>query len=176
MNPKRIIILSMITVFTLSALSTAQPQGERWRDMMGPERIEKYKKMRLLEVLELQEESAVRFNAKYNLHEDKIRETRKSLDSIQDKLEKILRKSMEQYKQQKFSEKQIKELQYLIEQIETNRFDINREEERFSKELRELFSPEQLAKYYLFQRNFEQELREAIREMRKDMPRHRMRD
>ncbi len=166
----------VIFLFVFQAFLFAQPGSDKWHGKMGPERIERFKKMRLIETLNLPEETAIRFNAKYNIYENKIREIRKSFDSIQDRLEELLRKYEEQGKQQKFSDKEIKELQNLIDQIEANRNDINIEEQRFTKELREFFAPEQLAKYYLFQRNFEQELREALKQMRKDMPKRRMRE
>lgn len=169
MNRKRIIILSILTVFILTGLITAQPQGERWRDMMGPERIEKYKKMRLLELLNLPEEAAVRFNAKYNFHEDKLRELRKMQGELQDRLEE----SLKLYKE---SGKDGKNIQKYLDQIEDGHLKMSDEEKRFLKEMREFLSSEQMAKYYIFQKNFERELLEAIREMRKDMPRHRMRE
>lgn len=150
MNNKRNIILSILTVFMLTGLSTAQPQGGRWRDMMGPERIEKYKKMRLLEVLELHEEAAVRFNAKYNLHEDKIRELRKIQDEIQEHLEKIIKLQCE-------LRKDGKEIRKYLDQIEDNRSKMIDEDKRFLKEMREFLSNEQMAKYYIFQKNFERD-------------------
>lgn len=168
-NKKRIVILSILTVIILTGLLAAQPQGERWRDMMGPERIEKYKKMRLLEVLKLQEEAAVRFNSKYNLHKDKIRELRNIQDEIQERLEEIIKLQSE-------IGKDGKEIRKYLDQIEDNRAKLMDEDKRFLKEMREFLSNEQMAKYYIFQKNFERELREAIREMRKDMPRHRMKE
>jgi len=160
----RIIIIVFSILITVTELLYAQPQGERWREMMGPERIEKYKKMRLLEVLNLPEESAVRFNAKFNLHEDKIRELRKLQDELQDRLEENL-------KMLKETAKDGKEIQKYLDQIDDSRFKMNEEDKRFLKEMREFLSSEQMAKYYIFQRKFERELRDAIREMRKDMRR-----
>lgn len=166
----------VILLFVFQTFMSAQPGSEKWHGKMGPERIERFKKMRLIEALNLSEETAIRFNAKYNTHENRLREIRKSFDTLQDKLEELLRQDEERGKQQKFSDKAIKELQNLIDQIESNKNEINSEEQRYSKELRELFTPEQIAKYYLFQRNFEHELREALKQMRKDMPKRRMKE
>jgi intergrase/recombinase len=170
-NMKRIIILVVSIFITVTGLLYGQPKGERWREMMGPERIEKYKKMRLLEVLNLPEESAVRFNTKFNLHEDKIRELRKLQDELQDRLEENL-------KLQNESTKNAKEIQKYLDKIDDSRLKMSDEDKRFMREMREFLSSEQMAKFYIFQRNFERELRDAIREMRKgmrrDMPQHRM--
>ncbi|MDP2208757.1 MAG: hypothetical protein Q8K98_08285 [Bacteroidota bacterium] len=166
----------VIFLFVFQTFLFAQSSSDKWHGKMGPERIERFKKMRLIETLNLPEETAIRFNAKYNSHENRMRELRKSFETIQEKLADLLRQYEEQGKQQKFSDKEIKELQNLIDQIEANRNEINIEEQRYSKELRELFAPEQIAKYYLFQRNFEQELREALKQMRKDMSKRRMRE
>ncbi|MDI6802496.1 MAG: hypothetical protein QME58_01455 [Bacteroidota bacterium] len=166
----------VVFLFVFQTFLFAQPGSEKWQGKMGPERIERFKKMRLIEALNLSEETAIRFNAKYNSHENRVREIRESSETIQGKLADLLRLYEERGKQRKFSEKETKELQNLIDQIEANRNEINIEEQRYSKELRELFAPEQIAKYYLFQQNFEQELREALKQMRKDMPKRRMRE
>jgi gas vesicle protein len=154
-------MLCVLIVIAVTGLLYAQPRGERWREMMGPERIEKYKKMRLLEVLNLPEESAVRFNAKFNLHEDKLRELRKMQDELQDRLEESL-------KLYKDAAKDGKGIQKYLDRIEDGHLRMSDEEKRFLKEMRKFLSSEQMAKYYIFQRNFERELRDAILEMRKD--------
>lgn len=169
---KKLIIL----LFVFQTFLFGQPGSEKWYGKMGPERIERFKKMRLIEALNLPEETAIRFNAKYNTHENKIREIRKSFDSLEVRLGEIFRRYEEQSKNQKYTDKELKELQNIIDKIESYRKEINNEEERYFKELRELFTPEQIAKYYLFQRNFEQELREALKQMRKDMPKRRMKE
>ncbi len=166
----------VIFLFVFQTFLFAQPGSDKWYGKMGPERIERLKKMRLIETLNLHEETAIRFNAKYNLHENRIREIHKSFEAIQEKLADLLRQYEEQGKQPKYSDKDIKQMQIYIDQMEANRNERNLEEQRYSKELRELFAPEQLAKYYLFQRNFDQELREALKQMRKDMPKRRMRE
>ncbi len=166
----------VVFLFVFQTVVFAQPGSEKWHGKMGPERIERFKKMRLIETLNLPEETAIRFNAKYNSHENRIREIRKASETVQEKLADLLRRYEDQDKQPKFSEKEIKELQNLIDQLESYRKERNIEEERYFKELRELFTPEQIAKYYLFERNFEKELREALKQLRKEMPKRRMRE
>lgn len=166
----------VILLFVFQTFMSAQPGSEKWHGKMGPERVERFKKMRLIEALNLPEETAIRFNAKYNTHENKVREIRNSVDSMEVRLRDILRRYEEQSKNQKYTDKELKELQNIIDKIESYRREISSEEERYFKELRELFTPEQIAKYYLFQRNFEQELREALKQMRKDMPKRRMKE
>ncbi len=171
-----ILFVIMISIFLLCDTLFSQPPGEMFQERMGPERIEKFKMMRLIEVLNLSEESAVRFSAKTNEHERRLRELGKMQDELQDKLDEYIKKAEETAKNKSRYEKQLKELQKQLDQFEENHSKMLDEKKRFLKELKELLDSEQMAKYYLFQRDFEKELREAIKRLRKDMPRHRMKE
>jgi len=54
------------------------------------ERLEKFRKMRLIEVLGLREEESVRFFCKTNGHEEKVRDLMKSRNLILDDIEKTI--------------------------------------------------------------------------------------
>jgi septal ring factor EnvC (AmiA/AmiB activator) len=165
----RTLIISIFGFLILTSCGYSQPQGERMPGMMGPNRIEKYKKMRLLELLNLPEEAAVRFNAKYNLHEDKLREMRKLQEELEDRLEEIVNKNSE-------INKNLKEIQKTLDELDNSRSMMVSEDERFMKEMRNFLDAEQVSKFYIFQRKFERDLRDAIKEMRREGPRSRMRD
>ncbi|MBU2636557.1 MAG: hypothetical protein KJ963_05665 [Bacteroidetes bacterium] len=171
-----LLFVIMISIILSSDTLFAQPPGEMVQKRIGPERIEKFKMMRLIEILNLPEELAVRFTAKANEHEKRLRELRKLQAELQDKLDEYLKKTEETTKNKITYEKQLKELQKQLERFEENRGKVIDEENRFLKELRELLNSEQMAKYYLFQRDFEKELRKAMKHLRKDMPRYRMRE
>ncbi len=145
----RALLVLFLVAFIVSCMQ-AQPPG-------GPplERIERFKKMRMVETLDLNEEQSVRFFARYNEHENKRRDLMRQRDEVLDKIERLVRNKAE-----------AKEYEKLFADV----IDINRRigEERlnFFNSLSDLLTTEQRAKLLLFERRFENELREAMREAR----------
>lgn len=125
----------------------------------GPERIERFKTMRLVETLKLQEEESVRFFAKQNTHDEKVRELMRSRNGTLDEIAENVREQSESAEIQKRIE--------AILEIDQNIF---QERKRYQEEIRKLLSQEQFAKFLLFERDFEQQVRDAMREMRRRPP------
>jgi Spy/CpxP family protein refolding chaperone len=143
--------LSVVFLFVLVAsVVYAQPPG-------GPplERIERFKKMRMLEMLELNEEQSVRFIARYNEHENKRRDLMRQRDEVLDKIERLLRIKADAKEYEKL----------FTEVVEINRR-MGEDRLNFFNSLSDLLTIEQRAKLLLFERRFENELREAMREAR----------
>jgi len=124
---------------------------------MGPERLEKYKKMRLIEVLDLKEEEAVRFMAKYNTHENTVRDLMKERMDLVDQLEKALKEKGGD-----------KDFQKLFGQFDENEQKMFNERKRFHNEIRSSLTAEQAAKFLVFDRNFNRELRGAMEDMHRE--------
>jgi len=121
------------------------------------ERLEKFRKMRLIEVLKLNEEESVRFFAKQSAHEDKVGSLMKmhneALDSI-DNLAKAggdgggLLKGVDRVldiDQQIFAERQ-----------------------RYHDEIRKFLGQAKFAKFLVFERDFGRQVRDAFEEMRRE--------
>ncbi|HXG00371.1 MAG TPA: hypothetical protein VNL69_06270 [Bacteroidota bacterium] len=142
----RFVLLFLSLVFVTAA--HAQPPGRP-----PLERIERFKKMRMLEILELGEEQSARFIARYNEQEQKRRELMKQRDELLDRLEQLLRAKADESEYQKL----------FTEIIDINRR-IGEERLAFFNGLSDLLTIEQRAKLLLFERRFENELREAMRE------------
>lgn len=145
----RSLAVLFISMFVISFVH-AQPPG-------GPplERIERFKKMRMVEMLELNEEQSVRFFARYNEHETRRRDLMRQRDELLDKIERLLRNKAEAKEYEKL----------FTDVIEINRR-IGEERLAFFNSLSDLLTIEQRAKLLLFERRFENELREAMREAR----------
>ena len=80
-------ILSILIFSSQEGLS--QRRWDKNRQEGGrPERLEKYRKMRLIEVLKLSEEGAVRFFAKQNAHEEKVHDMMQKRNQLLDEIEK----------------------------------------------------------------------------------------
>lgn len=118
------------------------------------ERLERFKKMRLIEVLKLTEEESVRFFAKQSAHEDKIRELMKSRNEALDGIQDDVRDSTDGKRIQKLSDNVLDLDQKIFA-----------ERQRYQNELRSSLTPEQFGKFLVFERNFEHRMREAMEDM-----------
>jgi Spy/CpxP family protein refolding chaperone len=117
------------------------------------ERIEHLKKVRLIEMLELNEDQSVRFFARFNEHENTKRNLTKEKDEALDKIDRLVRNHGDE-----------KEFERVFAEFETVSRKIGDEKLRFFNSVSDILSPEQRGKLLLFERRFEQELREALRE------------
>src|ERR1700741_800738 len=125
---------NVITIFIISCCmftagsASAQP---RWKGGAGkekppPQRLEKFRKMRLVEVLKLNEDDAVRFFAKQNAHEDKIREYMNSRNETVDAIEESVK-----------DEGETKKIGSLADQLMDTDKKIFEERQRFQNEMRQ---------------------------------------
>jgi hypothetical protein len=61
-----------------------------------------------------------------------------------------------------------KELQKSFDQLQQNNQKTFDERRRFEGDVKTMLTPEQMAKFYVFERNFERELREAMDDVRRE--------
>ena len=119
-----------------------------------PERLEKFRKMRLIEVLKLNEEDAVRFFAKHTAHEDAQRDLLKSRNAALDQIEEGVR--------EKGDAKDVQKLSQEVESIDQKMF---AERQRFHEDIQKILTPEQFGKFLVFERNFGRQVKDALQEM-----------
>ncbi|MEK7250017.1 MAG: hypothetical protein AAB209_06280 [Bacteroidota bacterium] len=143
-------LLLLVLILTGVAFSQAQPPaGGR-----PLERIERFRKMRMIEMLDLKEEQSVRFFARFNEFENTRRELNRQKDETLDKIERLIRNKADS-----------KEFEKLFTEVEMINRKIGEEKLKFFNGLSDLLSVEQRAKLLVFERRFENELREAVREV-----------
>jgi hypothetical protein len=117
------------------------------------ERIEQWKKIRLIEMLDMKEDVSVRFFARMNEHDKAKRDLRKERGDVMDRLERLIRVGAPAPEFEKaFAE---------ITALDARIADGDRD---FLNGLSDILTIEQRAKLVLFERRFEGELREAMRE------------
>ena len=154
--------IRFVTVFFLTvAASQLFAQPFRMEDRRPFERIEQLRKIRLIEMLDLKEEQSVRFFARLNEHEDAKRELMDQKMKSLDRIERLVRNRADE---EEF-EKEFREVAAISAKIDE-------QEVSFFNGLSDILSVEQRGKYLLFERRFEKELREAMREIQRR--RHRM--
>ena len=147
-----------IMIFCLAAVSLAMPAQSHDRDSgavrQRSERLDKFRKMRLVEELKLNEEDAVRFFAKQSAHEDKVHAIMKSRNDALDGIDNALRGKNEKG-----------DLQKLTGEVLAKDQEMFQERQRWQEELRKFLTPEQFGKYLVFERNFGRQVRDAMEEM-----------
>jgi hypothetical protein len=154
---RKVRMLALLSVaFTLLALSQDSPP-------MGPgralERVEQFKKIRLMEVLNLDEENSIKFFARYNKHQELLRDLRKKQVAALAQVQ-TLRKSKAPDGDYT---KTVEELLALESQISDAKAG-------YVDELKQVLTNKQLAEYLVFEVRFQQNLRELVRDLPRNRP------
>lgn len=148
----RLQILWLTFLIALPAALTAQPPG-RPGDQRPFERIEQLRKVRLIEMLEMNEEQSIRFFARMNEHDTARRDLMKEKGEALDRIERLVRNKAED-----------KEFEQAFADVVSVEERLIAEQRRFFAGLTDILSAQQRGKMLLFERRFEKELREAMRE------------
>jgi hypothetical protein len=156
----------IVTVFCLILLTVgvsrvyAQFGGLGGKDhppRLGMERIESYKKVRLMEVLKLDENVSLKFMAKYNKHQESIRGLEKEANELISKLDQQIQDGAGE---SDFDRS-------FISLVDVSKR-IGETRAKFLFDLKEILTNKQIAEYLVFERNFARDLREIIRNLQKD--------
>ena len=139
----------LLTLFFCMAQGQDLPMG-------GParERVEQFKKIRMMEVLKLEEETSLRFFARYNKYQEGLREVVGRRDGFIDELATLRKSSATDAEY----EKVFKELSAIESKIADER-------SKFLQDLKSVISTKQIAEYVIFERNFNRQLMQLMREM-----------
>jgi hypothetical protein len=122
----------------------AQDQGLR----RGPasERIEQFKKVRLMESLKMDEETSIRFFARYDKYHN----------ALIDQLQNLTK-----------SDASNSDIEKAINDIGLSEEKIAETRTKFLGELKDVISVKQIAEYVVFERNFNRNLREIMQDIAK---------
>ncbi len=153
-------VISLILFLLINSTSehgvAQRRHGYEGQQRPRPERLEKFRKMRLVEVLKLNEDDAVRFFTKQNNHEEKIRELMEKRNNTLDMIQKYL--------DEKGNPAELKKMSDDIMNLDK---DIFTEKQRFQEEIRKLLTAEQFGKFMVFERDFGRKIREAMEKLRR---------
>ena len=148
------LILIMLLILPNSIFS----QREKWRDDEMRAKFEQLEKIKLIETLEMNEETTLRFFSRKSEHQ-------KQQDEIQDKIREKLDNLEVIFKSGRVAtvdelKKNISEINALQSELEKNRIE-------FINSLSDILSYEQIAKLLIFERKFRDEIRRLIIKDRK---------
>jgi hypothetical protein len=140
------------------AVAQRDPGSGRQERNRAP-RLEKFRKMLLVEELNLGEEEAVRFSAKQNAHESSIHKLMEERNDLLDQIDSRVKGKVSDQDYRSTSEK--------VLDLDKRIFD---ERRRYQEELRGFLTPEQFARFLVFERKFGRQVRNAIEELHQKHP------
>lgn len=146
---KSFIILFVIILLT----SISFPQQMREKGMKHRDKLEQLEKIKLIEALDLDEETSIRFFARRNDSKKEIQELDKKADAIIFELEKSFNSDD---KNQDEKQKQ------LISDMLKTRESIELKRNQFINSLNDILSTEQIAKLIVFEKKFREEIRNVL--------------
>ncbi len=150
--------IALIVLMFSTALGQEMP-------MRGPamERVEQFKKIRMMEVLKLDEETSLRFFARYNKFQEELREITVKRDSFIDQLAALRRSNASDGEYEK-----------VFKELTSVEGKMAEERSKFLQELKGVVSTKQIAEYIVFERNFNRQLFQLVREMAQERNQRRM--
>ena len=151
-------MFAVVALMTLALVAPAWAQEGVPPDLPGGpdrpfERIQQLRKVRLMEMLEMKEEQSVRFMARFNAFEEQRRKSMADRSDAMDRLERLVRNKADSTECTKAFAEILKLDESMVDQ-----------RRQFFASLSDLLTIEQRAKFLLFERRFQKELREAMRE------------
>ncbi len=154
------IILTLILLVTISMIDYGQIIRKPHRHFgRGWAKMEQLEKLKLLEILDLDEETSVRFFARKNRHH----KTQRKLIEQKDSLLSILNDYVENSER---AEKN--KIMNLVDEINGIEIQLAQNKKEFIDSLTDILSPEQIAKMVIFESKFRREIADfLIRKRRK---------
>ncbi len=122
------------------------------------DKLNQLEKIKLIEVLEMNEETTLRFFSRRNEHQTKIDELAKRADEIITQMEVIFKAG------KVYTEAALKSL---IEEANTIHTEIVQTKSDFINSLDDILTTDQIAKLIIFERRFKEELKRAMFKRRK---------
>jgi hypothetical protein len=155
MNGTRSVPLFLILLFTIILLAAQGSPAQQRMRMERPnkvDRVERLKQMKLMEDLQLGEEESVRFMSKRKAHEEQMRGLEEERGKILDDLAISL--------EDKAGDDKLRASCDRVLEVDRKMFE---ERKRYQDEMRKFLSVPKYAKLLLFERDFQSQVRDAMK-------------
>jgi hypothetical protein len=137
------------------------PQRGKWQDEEMRAKFEQLEKIKLIETLEMDEETTLRFFARKSEHQ-------KQQEEIQEKIKENINNLEVIFKSGRVAT--IEEIKASINEINSMQLQVEQNRADFINSLSDILSYEQIAKLLIFERNFKDEIRKLIMKERRPPP------
>ncbi len=145
------LFITLLTVILLTSISF--PQQMKEKGMKNREKLEQLEKIKLIEALDLDEETSIRFFARRNDSKKEIQELEIKAEDIISELEKSFNS---ENKNQSENQKQ------LISEMLKTRESIELKRNQFIDSLNDILSVDQIGKLIVFEKKFRDEIRQVL--------------
>jgi len=152
-------IFFTLVLLQVAFAQTFPPQRPNFPRAPGErmQRLEQFKKIRLMEVLQLGEQESIRFFSRYDKFQEELRGLERERSNIIDDLDSLVKRD----EKSEAYQKDFDEIVALGQRVADART-------RFYKEVRGILTPRQVAKLIVFDRDFGRELREIIQDVQRE--------
>lgn len=155
-----VFVPALLMIFSQAAIAQ-RGWNDEGQDRPMRDRLQRFWKMRVVEMLKLSEDDAVRFAAKQTAHEDKTREIMKARNSALDSIDELLKNNGDE-----------KQLQAAVDAVLDADRKMGEERRRYHEELRQFLPPQKFAQFLVFERSFNRQVRNALEEVNGNRPPH----
>lgn len=153
---KNVIIILLFAALISQQISAQEREG-RYGDRKRLKMVEQLEKTKLIEILDMDENTSVRFFARRNEHQQKMRD-------IFEEREKIINELKNSIDNDNVKDSYYKDQVTKMLELENK---MSSERENFYKSLSSILSPRQIAKYAVFEFMFRRELTHSLMKERK---------
>ena len=151
---KLFFVVALTFVFSLSILAQDMGREERMHKRRAPmKKIEELEKIKLLDVLNLDEATSVKLFTRRNQNRTKIWD-------IEDKINEDLQNIELEIKKGK--DMDVSKIQKLNEDYCNLSMDVEKGKMSFIRSISDILTPEQIGKYIVFERRFREDIRELL--------------
>jgi hypothetical protein len=154
----RNILLMILCSVVLTITISAQPREEMKGRFGGKpmERLDRYKKIRMVEALNLDEETGLKLVSRYSKHRERMKELEEDRADLVEKLDALTQANTSDAEYQKiFNE---------FFEIEKKTSDARK---KYLEELKEILSNKQIGQYLVFERDFMRDVRNVVKDVQK---------
>lgn len=145
---KKLIVVLVLFIVTNNLFAQRWEMRENQR-----KKLEEFKKIKLIETLDLSEDESTKFFTLYNEHQKKVRAIQRERDQIIDQLERLTRDEA------KFNVKKYEELEKRLNELDQELF---RNRQEFHSNIKNVLTPYKVAKFHVFEREFIREVNRLI--------------
>lgn len=150
------LIISALVLFILTAVS--YPQKMRDKILKNKDKLEQLEKIKLIESLDLNEETSIRLFSRRN-------DLKKEIEKLENRNEEII-SDLEKSFNEDDKNLEAKQTQLLSEFLK-NKQEIENRKQQFLTSLNDILSKEQICKYVVFEKKFRDEIRSVLMDSKK---------
>jgi hypothetical protein len=149
-----LLVVALSFTFALSAVAQDLGKDEGSHKRRAPmEKIEQLEKIKLLDVLNLDETASAKLFTRRNQNRTRIWADEKKINKVLEDIEFEIKKD---------KDKDVSKIQKLNEEYCNLSMDVEKEKLSFLRSLSDILTPEQIGKYIVFERKFREEIRDLL--------------